>query len=204
MRRRRRASAAEGLNYNYVEAGWTRISVDSGDDDIHSTGGYIRGSWQIANPTYVFASFTTVSKDFSYAYADASHERYDISADLPEIGIGYIHEMTERVDFTADIAYLRVSGDLDWYGYDSSGEYRGKYEDDLNLGRVTIGVRGKPSARTEAWLKAGYIDGSDIEDGEFIGTFGVQVNVTPNWGIVGEGQYIDDVTQLSFGVRYSF
>lgn len=198
------ASAAEGLSYNYVEAGWTRMSVDIGSDDIHHTGGYIRGSWKIANPTYVFASFTTVSKDYSYYYSDGSYELYDVSADMPEIGIGYIHEMTDRIDFTADIAYLRVKGELDWYGYDNNVEYRATGEDHLNLGRATMGVRGKPSPRTEAWLKAGYIDGSDLAEGEFIGTFGVQVNVTPNWGIIGEGQYIDDVTQLSFGVRYSF
>jgi len=50
-----------------------------------------------------------------------------------------------------------------------------------------VGLRGKPSPRTEAWVKAGYIDGSHVDKGEFVGTLGGQVNVTPTWGLVGEG-----------------
>jgi hypothetical protein len=41
-------------------------------------------------------------------------------------------------------------------------------------------------------------------DGTWTGTLGGQVNFTPTWGLVGEVQAYDEVTQFSVGVRASF
>ena len=107
----------------------------------------------------------------------------------------------ERVDFTADISVLRTKVESDL-------RLRGRSLDDSsdssNLGFANLGLRGKPSPRTEAWIKAGYIDGSDVDEGEFVGTLGGQVNFTPTWGLVGEVQFIDDANQYKAGVRASF
>jgi hypothetical protein len=197
------ASAVDGLSYNYVEAGWTRLSVDVDGTDEHTNGGYVRGSWQIAEPAYLFASFNQVQK--SYNYGDGLRDKYTLSE--PEIGIGYRQEMTERVDFIADIAYVRLMAQVklkgynDYYGYDGID---GTYKDHSNVGRVSLGVRGKPSWRTEAWIKAGYMDGRDMDKGEFVGTLGGKVNFDTTWGLVGEAQFIDSTTQLSLGIRASF
>ncbi|MEQ4575432.1 MAG: hypothetical protein ABN502_10920 [Gammaproteobacteria bacterium] len=197
------ASAADGLSYNYVEAGWTRLSVDIGDGNEHGNGGYIRGSWQIAQPAYVFASFAQVEK--TYHYDEGVRDKYTLSQ--PEIGIGFRQEWTERVDFIADIAYLRINAKVKLSGYDDYFDVvgiDGSYKEHVNAGRATVGVRGKPSPRTEAWIKAGYMDGSDFDKGEFVGNLGGQVNFNRTWGLVGEAQFIDDTTQLSLGVRASF
>ena len=66
-----------------------------------------------------------------------------------------------------------------------------------------MGVRRTPTARTEAWLKAGYLDGSDM-DGTWVGTLGGQVKLSPTWGLVGEVQVVEDITQFSAGVRARF
>ncbi|SMQ94048.1 Hypothetical Protein NBC2815_00686 [Xanthomonas fragariae] len=68
--------------------------------------------------------------------------------------------MTERVEFTADISELRskVESDLRL-----SGRSIDEASDSTNLGFANLGLRGKPSPRTEAWIKASYIDGSDVD-----------------------------------------
>ena len=47
------------------------------------------------------------------------------------------------------------------------------------------------------------IDGSRM-DTEFVGTLGGQVKFNQTWGLVGEIQLFDDVSQYSVGVRASF
>lgn len=177
--------------------------MDGGDSDEHAGGGYIRGSYQFAEPAYVFASFSQVSK--TYHYVDAVSAKVTLSN--PTLGIGYRMEMTERVDFVADVAYQRNNRKIRLAGYDAwlnIDGYDGTYKSHFNVGRANLGVRGKPSARTEAWIKAGYLDGSDLDSGEFVGTLGGQVNFTPTWGLVGELEFIDGNTQGLLGVRASF
>lgn len=117
------------------------------------------------------------------------------------VGIGYRQEMTERVEFIADISVLRskIESDLRLRGSSIDNA-----SDSTNLGFANLGLRGNPSPRTEAWVKAGYIDGNGADQGEFVGTLGGQVNFTPTWGLVAEAQFIDDANQYRVGVRASF
>ena len=66
-----------------------------------------------------------------------------------------------------------------------------------------MGLRGAPSPRTELWVKAGYLDGSNLS-GSFVGDLGGQVKFNATWGLVGEIEVIEDVTRYSVGVRASF
>lgn len=194
------ATAAEGLSYTYVEGGWTRLKLDS---DFGSKpeldGGYLRGSYGISENVNVFGAYSAVSKTYNYSlYGMRARIKQELQQ--PELGIGYHMPMSDRVDFTSDIAWVRLNNEvkLSLPGYGSARD-----KDHLNAGRVTVGVRGKPSPRTEAWVKAGYIDGSDM-DGEWLGTLGGQVNFTRTWGLTGEVQAYDGATQFSLGVRASF
>lgn len=190
------ALAADDLSYTYVEAGWTQFQVnDDFLDDPKVDGGYIRGSFAIAPQVYLFGAWSQVSK--SYGFDGGSLK---LELDQPEFGIGYHMGMSNRVDFTADIAWTRQNAELT---LKETGFATVRQKDHFNAARGTFGVRGKPSARTEAWLKAGYMDGSDM-DGTWVGNVGGQINITPMWGVVGEVQVIEDVTQYSAGVRASF
>lgn len=193
------ASAADAMSYTYVEGGWTQLQINNPGSNDKLDGGYVRGSFAIAEQVYVFGGYSQVS------------ETYDLSDDLgraslkqelsqPELGIGYHMPFTDRLDFTTDIAWLRINDELTLKQDNWDDQ---KYKFHTNAGRATLGLRGKPSRRTEAWLKAGYIDGSDM-DGEWTGTLGGQVKFNRNWGLVGEVQYYDDITQYSVGVRASF
>ncbi|MBO9858029.1 MULTISPECIES: hypothetical protein [Xanthomonas] len=191
------AASAEGLSYNYVEGGWNRteISVNSDADDLD--GGYLLGSWQIAEPVYVFAGYQRATENYS-PFAGITAE---ITVQQAHAGIGYRQEMTERVDFNAEFAVLRNKGKVESR---VNGRRLGEASDSSNLGFANLGLRGKPSPRTEAWIKAGYIDGSDVDKGEFVGTLGGQVNFTRTWGLVAEAQFVDNANQYKVGVRASF
>jgi hypothetical protein len=93
------------MSYTYVEGGWTQVQInDDFLDDPKGDGGYIRGSFAIAPQVHVFGGYSTVSKSYSAAGA-----RLKVDLAQPELGIGYHMNMSERVDFTADIAAVRVN-----------------------------------------------------------------------------------------------
>lgn len=193
------AASADELSYNYIEGGYARVDIDDSFlGDPKGDGGYLRGSFSVGPQVNVFAGYGSVSKG----------QRLDptarIDADLKrgEIGIGYHMHMSERVDFLAEVAYQRLELDLALSVQDDPSQ-NVNLSEDAKGGRVALGVRGKPSARTEAWLKAGYLDGGDFV-GDFAGTLGGQISFTPTWGLVGEVELIEDFTTYQVGIRASF
>jgi len=192
------ASAANPMSYTWVEGGWMQQQINNPGSNPKLDGGYIRGSFAIAEQVYVFGGYSTTSK--TYHLEDEIGEfSLKNTLEQPELGIGYHMPMTDRLDFTADLAWTRINNEVKFDdGFDTDTV---KFH--TNAGRGSLGLRGKPSRATEAWLKAGYIDGSDM-DGVWIGTLGGQVSFNRTWGIVGEVQYYDDVTQYTAGVRASF
>lgn len=189
------ATAADMPSYTFVEAGWTQLQIeDDFLDDPKGDGGYIRGSFAIAPSAYVFGGYAEVGKTYRF-----DGLRAEFTVDEAEIGIGYRMDVGDRLDFTADIAYVRMGVEVDL----RDASFRGTGRDHLNLWRGTAGLRGKPSPMTEAWIKAGYADGSDLDD-SFFGVLGGQVNLTRTWGLVGEVEKYSDTTQFQVGVRASF
>ncbi|HYQ22392.1 outer membrane beta-barrel protein [Stenotrophomonas sp.] len=189
-------AANKGPSYTYVEAGWTQTRVsDDLLDDPKLDGGYIRGSYAIGLQAYVFGAWSTVSKSYRSDGADLKLE-----LNQPELGVGYRLPISDRVDFTADIAWVRQNAEarLKQEGFDTL-----RQKDHFNAGRATLGVRTAPTSNSELWVKGGYLDGSDM-DGTWVGVVGGQFKFTPNWGLVGEVQVVEDITQLSAGVRATF
>jgi hypothetical protein len=190
------ASAADGLSYTYVEGGWAVLQVhDSAAGDPEAGGGYIRGSFAIAEQVHVFGGYSRVSDTFGFDGA-----RSKVTLAQPYLGVGYHMPMSDRIDFTSDISWLRRNAETK-YTFDGLPTYRSKYH--TNLGRATVGLRGKPSPRTEAWAKAGYMDGSDV-DGNWVGQLGGQFNYTPRVGWVMEVEAYGRSFEYNAGLRLSF
>jgi hypothetical protein len=189
------AASANETSYTYVEGGYARLNIDDSETSNPGLdGGYLRGSFAVGEQVHLFGGYGHVSNDFNIEGADV-----ELTVKQAEFGVGYHMPFTERVDFTADIAYLRQEIEAEA----SFGGVRASDEATSNGGRATLGLRGKPSARTEAWIKAGYIDGGDFE-GDFVGTLGGQIKFNQTWGIVGEVELIEDSTQYLVGIRASF
>lgn len=187
---------AADLSYTWIEGGYAQLNID--DDflgDPEGKGGYVRGSYQLSSQAYVFGGYARVSEDYSYG-----GDRLDVDVDQTELGFGFRMEAGDNVDFTADIALVRLGADAEVRF--ANGDRFG-LDDSTNAGRVTVGLRGTPSPRTEAWIKGGYLDGSDL-DGEFVGTLGGQFKFNPTWGLVVEGEVTGDFTRYFAGVRASF
>lgn len=192
------AASAEGMSYTYVEGGLIRVELDdnlSGNPGLD--GGYLRGSYAIADNVYLFGGYSSASETERFGPARLKYE-----LDQPELGIGYHQEITGRMDFTADLAWMRLNEEVRISGT-GDAQLDGTYRGHVSAGRVTAGLRGKPSNRTELWLKGGAVDGSDM-DVSFVGNLGGQINFTKTWGLVAEMEVIEDVTRYNFGVRASF
>ncbi len=195
------SASAEALSYTYVEGGWTQLQLDNGGGSKpRLDGGYIRGSVAIAVQVHVFGGYTAVTKTYNHNYYDIA-VRIKQKVQSPELGIGYHMPWTDRVDFTADAAWVRLDEE---FKMSFDGRQVDRLKNDINVGRVTMGIRGKPSRMTEAWAKAGYMDGGSDFKGTWVGTVGGQINFTKTWGLVGEISGYRDVTQYSAGVRASF
>ena len=191
------SASAEALSYTYVEGGWTQAKItDDGLNDPKLDGGYVRGSFALAEQVHVFGAWNYASKSYHYTNA-----KLKLEINQPELGIGYHMPFSDRVDYTADIAWVRQQAEIK-ADFDGFGRITDK--DHTNLVRATMGLRGKPSAMTEAWIKAGYMDGGNNFEGTWVGTLGGQINFTKTWGLVGEISGYRDVTQFSAGVRASF
>jgi len=191
------AQANDALSYTYAEAGLAHAEIRTGDllGTVKGNGGYLRGSWGFTPNVHAFGSYTNVSDS-----GRIDDLRIKGTLEQLELGLGWHMAMSDRVDFTADIAYVNLE-------LTAKASYMGVSERDsidTNAGRATLGLRGKPSARTEAWIRAGAMDGSDM-DSEFYGTLGGQIRFDKTWSIVGEAQWIgSDTTVYMAGVRASF
>lgn len=196
------AVATNPVNYTYAEAGYTHLDADENAfGSLKLNGAYLRGAWAINDSFHAFASYSRVSDSTSAGMVSGK-----IDIDELSVGGGWQMALSERVHFTTDLAWVRLSQDEKISGFAAGSGYEhlnGRWEDSLNAGRVTIGLRGKPSPRTEAWIKAGVLDGNRI-DGEFVGTLGGQFNLTPTWGIVTQAEWTGDFSQYTTGVRARF
>ncbi|GHA81696.1 outer membrane beta-barrel protein [Cognatilysobacter bugurensis] len=186
------ASSAE-LSYTYVEGGYNKVHVDDEDlIDQEADGVFVRGSVALGGSVYLLGGASRASQDFRIA----PEVRVDIDVNTTELGLGYHQSMSERVDFLAELAYLRQDVDV------GVGTF-GRDELSVTGGRASLGVRGMMGDSVEGVLKVGYLDGGDYE-GEFTGTAGLQYRFTPTWGVTGEIEFIDNTSRYLVGVRASF
>ena len=191
------AAPAAELSYTFVEGGYTKLHVDDADlDNPELDGGFVRGSFDLGSGVNLIGGISRASEDFALAPG------VDLDLDLTqyELGAGYHMPMGERVDFLAELAWVRV---------DIDAEVGGVSEDDhVNGGRGAIGVRGAFNDLVEGSLKVNYYDGGDFEGG-FTGVLGAQFRINPTWGITAEVEHgelllSDEDTRYSVGVRASF
>ena len=176
------ATAGE-LSYSWIDGGYSRTNVDLGGSDVDFDGFALRGSAALGESFYVFGGYSSATNDEFGA---------DIDLNQSQIGLGFRHGMSDRADFIAELGYLNT--EVEAMGI----------SDDVEAYRGSIGFRGELADNFEGLLKANYSDAGDAQDGEFSGTLGAQFKFNQTWGLVGEVELGDDVTQYLIGVRASF
>lgn len=190
------AAAADALSYTFVEGGYNKLHVDADlESNPEADGLYLRGSFDLGSGINLIGSVQQVSDsgtDGGFRYEDEIRQT--------ELGVGYHQSMSERVDFIAELAWVR---------FDAESTFDGEEWLDVQAtgGRGALGVRGKFNDLVEGLLKANYYDGSDL-DGEFTAVVGAQFTINPTWGITAEIENGDpiglDTTRYQVGVRASF
>ena len=169
------ASAAEGISYNYVEAGYAATDLSDGLLDADGFG---------ARASVAFHPNFHVFGDYSHQDID----NINVNADQWRLGLGYNHQISPRADLLTRVAYEKV--DLGRYG-------------DADGWSVEAGARGALTGNLEGYALAGYEDG-DAFDGDFYGRLGATVKFTPNWGLSADVKFNSDDTAWFVGPRFTW
>ena len=183
------ASAAEGVSYNYAQAGYAKTDGETKYTD--SDGWAIGGSYAFHPNFHVFGSYSQQKTD-SYNFGTFRVPGYDV--DHLRVGVGYNHELSKRVDLVTRLAYEHNKSD-----FDSFGDYK------LKGGSVEVGVNGTLTPNWEGYAFAGYQDYDKSYDGKFYGRVGTLVKFNQNWGITADAQFLDGgEKEFIIGPRFSF
>ena len=183
------ASAADGLNYNYVEGGY--IATNS---DLDADGWGVNASAALTPNWSLFGSYSgqeTDAFDVGGTLVDSA------SADQWRLGVGYNYAIGTNTDLVARAAYDKYKvDDVTVGGINQGGG-------DVDGYSAEVGVRSALASNFEGYALAGYEDGNDF-DGDFYGRLGAQVKLNPNWGLSGDVKFASGDTQVFIGPRFSW
>lgn len=204
------AASASNLSYSYLEADWSRLTIDGGTSnpnpgvavtvsDADVDGYALNGSFEVSESFYLLGGYRSGAGTSHYdirfdTVAGTFFESGDSDLDAKQLllGVGYRQPLGEQADLLTEVSYIDTQLDL---GDESVLDSRGL--------RVAVGLRGALANNVEGWVKGQYTDG-DAYDGAFGGVIGGQVKFNPTWGLVVELETGDDTMAYQMGVRASF
>lgn len=175
------ASAADGVSYNYVQGGYSKIN-----SDLNADGWAVKGSAAVAPNFHVFGQYGSSSTNDTPTIGGAK-----IKLDQWEVGVGYNQAISRNVDFVGTLAYQKADAEALGISVDSDGY------------AAEAGVRAAMSPMFEGWAALGYEDAKDF-DGEFYGRLGGQVKFNQTWGLVGDVKLVDGDQQYFIGPRLTW
>ncbi len=170
---------ADGIDYNYIEAGYYDVELDATVFEVDGDGINVVGSFEVGENMFVRAE---------YATADL-----DVGLDFDELylGLGVHTPISNRSDFFGIINY--VSAEV------SAG---GASADDDGFG-ATVGVRTMVSDAIEVAGQIEYIDLSDSGDDTSIGG-SAWYYFSDNFSVGVSAEFSDDIDRLGLGARLFF
>jgi Ax21 family sulfation-dependent quorum factor len=183
------ASAADGLNYNYVEGGY--IATNS---DVDADGWAVNASAALSPNFSLFGSYSGQKTD---AFTAGGVRVDSANADQWRLGVGYNYGISANTDLVARAAYDKYKvDDVTVGGINYGGG-------DVNGYSAEVGVRSALTSNLEGYALAGYEDSKDF-NGDFYGRVGAQVKFNPNWGLSGDVKFASGDTQYVIGPRFSW
>ena len=174
---------AADISYNFVEAGYQEIDIDSGlvgGLDIDGDGYGVGGSFELNENWFIAASYSSADFDFG------------VDLDQLMLGAGYHVPISDNADFYGMFSY--VSAEASVSGFDSVDE---------DGYAATIGLRGMIGERFELNGSLAYIDFGNGGDSTAFGA-GALYNFTDMLAAGFSIDIDDDVTAYGIGVRVYF
>ena len=99
---------ADGLNYNYLEAGGVNFDLDDDIVDVDGDGFGVGGSFEVGESMFVTAGYSTADFDF------------DIDLDQLSFGLGVHTPIGDNVDFVGTVSYVSVEASA--FGFSEDDE----------------------------------------------------------------------------------
>ncbi len=182
------AQAADGVRYNYAQAGYTQLNGDNGAD---------AKGWSADGSIAVHPNWSI------YAGTDQLKiKNVDAHANQWRLGASFNTALSANTDYIVRGGYQRLS-----VGADTSGLTirDGTSFDGYN---IETGVRSAMAPQLEGYAMVGYErlkekNGFDPGDGVY-GRLGGQFKFTPNWGINGDVKFSSGDTLWTIGPRYTW
>ncbi len=170
---------ADGLNYNYIEAGYFEIDLDDSLIDVDGDGINVIGSFEVGESMFVTAEYATSDFDFG------------VDLDELYVGLGVHTPIGDNVDFVGTINYVSVEASA-----------FGLSEDDDGFA-ATVGVRALVSDMFELEGHVEYLDlGDSGDDTSFGGSGWYYFN--DNFSVGVKVDFSDDITRYGLGARLFF
>ena len=172
-------SFAENVSYTYVRLGYVNTEIDAGPINVDGDGLELDGSFGFANNAFAFGTYSDLDFDFG------------IDASLLELGGGYHHRITPKIDLVGRLGYVRSDintsfGNADDDGLLLSGGVRSRITNSIE-GRAALNIRTIDSGANDTELDLG-------------GDYYVTDRITVGLGL----RLGDDATTWFLGGRYSF
>jgi hypothetical protein len=171
---------AERPSYSEVDLSYVTTDVDNFNEDVD--GFRLRGSLEITDQAFLFASYTDQST--SIFGEDLNYNTYNL-------GAGYAWPIAESVDVYGKVGYTKVEA-----------EYAGFSADDDGY-TLAGGLRGRMTPQLELEGSLNYVDLSDSGNDTSIG-LGASWFFTEQFAVGAEGEFGGDANTYGFGVRWSF
>ncbi|RNF83595.1 outer membrane beta-barrel protein [Montanilutibacter psychrotolerans] len=182
------AATAGEHSYTYVELDANRQVIESTGSDLDLDGFAVKGSFEFAESFSVFGGYQRGEESLRSNFGPS----VDFTGEQAHIGLGYHHGVSDSTDLLVEVSYIKSQADIEGFEVIDGDD-----------GRVSVGVQSALGEKVDAWVKANYTDG-DVYDSEFSATAGLLVKFNKTWGLVGEIEAGDDVTNYGIGVRASF
>lgn len=164
------AQASE-LSYSYLEAGYLNVDPKGFSSE---DGWSVRGSAAVSDSFHIFGGYEQIRFRVLGNRINLDHWR---------LGLGYNHELNDRSDLVARVAYE---------DFDSSDGWS-----------VEVGLRSALSPNFEGFVGLGYADSSDFSGEAYLALQG-QYKFNPSWGLVADAKVGEDGRTFFIGPRVSF
>lgn len=149
------ASAAEGLNYNYIEGGYVATNLDNNDGDIDADGVGANASIALSPNWHVFGGLTVQESDGF----DFLGDRVETDVNQWRAGVGYNLAIANNTDLIARAAYEKIEVDDV-----TIGGVRYDVNDGDDGYSAEVGVRSALTSNFDGHALAGYEDfGNDAD-----------------------------------------
>ncbi len=107
-----------GISYNNVEIGYSKMTIDNGDvADVKLTGYHLQGSKLLSEKVFFNTSFSKTSDSGTIGARVGSGYltgRFDVDYTVLELGLGFRHQVSAGIDFVTGFNFVKADVKFDF------------------------------------------------------------------------------------------